>query len=167
MPSVIRHGEQGLTVPALSAAWLDRLDFPDASLTEHYFSFAFEVDGRAISKGTALFCAPKHFAFADPRLEIRREGGEVVISAQAFAKHVYVESDDPDLLLEDNFFDLSAGERRIKVLRGDAHRAARPQRIRPGLTLGIWSGRRTPSFSRSTARLGESFKIFDFLQNRG
>lgn len=119
--SVIRHGEQGLTVPALSAAWLDRLDFPDASLTEHYFSFAFEVDGRAISKGTALFCAPKHFAFADPRLEIRREGGEVVISAQAFAKHVYVESDDPDLLLEDNFFDLSAGERRIKVLRGDAH----------------------------------------------
>ncbi len=115
---VVRSGEEEITVPALSAHWLEELVFDDATLNGHYLSFAFRTDGQVISEGTALFCAPKHFEFADPGLCVRPEGDEVVVSANAFARFVYIESNDPDLLLSDNFFDLNAGEKRVRVLRG-------------------------------------------------
>ena len=118
--SILREGRKALAVPALSAVWLEEMDFPEASLTENYVSFAFVVDGNVVSGGTVLFCAPKHFAFEDPQITLRLEGDTIVVSAGAFAKHICVESDDPDMLLSDNFFDLNAKEKRIKVLRGSA-----------------------------------------------
>jgi len=33
---------------------------------------------------------------------------------------VWIESDDADMLLSDNAFDMNAGEKRIRVLRGKA-----------------------------------------------
>ncbi|MEG1775012.1 MAG: glycoside hydrolase family 2 protein [Clostridia bacterium] len=118
--SVVKEGTYAVTVPALSALWLDELTFPEASLTGHYLSFALEVEGKNVSQGTALFCAPKHFQFKDPCLTVTLEGDELIVCASAFAKHVCIESEDADLLLEDNFFDMNAGERRLKVLRGSA-----------------------------------------------
>ena len=56
----------------------------------------------------------------DPKLDLRLEGDEVVVTACAFARYVQIESEDADLLLSDNFFDMNAGERRVKVLRGSA-----------------------------------------------
>ena len=67
--------------------------------------------------GTALFCPPKHFRFEDPRLTVRLEGYEVVVTARAYARSVEIQC-GADVLLEDNFFDMNAGERRVKVLRG-------------------------------------------------
>ena len=66
-----------------------------------------------------LFCAPKHFRFADPKLEAHREGDVIVVTAQGYARSVEIRC-DPDAVLEDNFFDMNAGTRRIRVLRGDA-----------------------------------------------
>ena len=63
-----------------------------------------------VSEGTVLFCPPKHFRFADPQLRVRIEGNEIVVSASAY----------DDLILSDNFFDLSGGEKRVKVLKGKA-----------------------------------------------
>lgn len=118
--AIVRSGENSLSVPALSAVWMDKILFDDASLTGHYVSFLFDVEGRIVSEGTALFCAPKHFEFANPNLRVHLEGDEIVVCADAFAKHVYIESDDPDMLLEDNFFDLNACSKCVKVLRGSA-----------------------------------------------
>lgn len=118
--SIIEQGEQALTIPALSSLWLDEMEFSHASLTESYCSFAFVSEQAVMSEGTALFCAPKHFQFADPALTVRAEGAELVVRASAFAKHVQIESEDPDLLLSDNFFDLNAEERRVQILRGSA-----------------------------------------------
>lgn len=118
--AVVRSGSETLTVPALSACWLEDLVFDEADLNRHYVSFSFAADGRVISEGTALFCAPKHFEFCDPELAVRREGEEIVVSAKAFAKHVCIESEDPDLLLSDNFFDLNGDEKRVRILRGSA-----------------------------------------------
>ncbi|MEG2252996.1 MAG: glycoside hydrolase family 2 protein, partial [Clostridia bacterium] len=106
--SVVKEGTYAVTVPALSALWLDELAFPEASLTGHYLSFALEVEGKNVSQGTALFCAPKHFQFKDPCLTVTLEGDELIVCASAFAKHVCIESEDADLLLEDNFFDMNA-----------------------------------------------------------
>ncbi len=115
---VIREGGQEVTAPALLATWLDKMDFADASLTSQYVSYDWERDGQWVSGGTVLFCAPKHFAFADPSLEARSEGDTVVVTAQAFARFVEIRSDDPDLLLVDNFFEMNGGQRRVRVLRG-------------------------------------------------
>ena len=112
---VIKQGKEKITVPALTSVWLDEMAFPEASLTGNYVSFSFEN-----SEGTVLFCAPKHFEFIDPQISLKRDGNDIIVSSKAFAKHVYVESDDPDMLLSDNFFDLSANEKRITVLRGKA-----------------------------------------------
>lgn len=115
-----QQGEEQLTVPALSARWLPELDFPEADLTGDYFSYELWMDGRWVSGGTALFCAPKHFRFTDSALAVSADGEEITVKASAFAKYVCIESDDPDLLLSDNFFDMNPGERRVKVLRGSA-----------------------------------------------
>ena len=117
---IVRQGAQAVTVPALSAVWLEKIVFDDASLTRHYVSFALEVNGETVSEGAALFCAPKHFEFVDPGLSLRQEGEEIVVSAQAYARQVWIESDDPDLLLSDNAFDLNADEKRVRVIRGSA-----------------------------------------------
>lgn len=117
----VEEGSWQVTVPALSAIWLDKLDFTNrCDLTRHYLSCQFVVGDAVISENTALFCAPKHYQWIDPKLACRFEGEELVISASAFAKHVFVESEDPDVLFSDNDFDLHAGEKRIRVLRGQA-----------------------------------------------
>ncbi len=118
--ATLREGRAELTVPALTAKWLDQLTFEDATLTGHYVSFDFTVEGETVSEGTAIFCAPKHFDFLDPQLAARAEGDEIVVHAAAFARQVWVESDDPDMLLSDNAFDMNAGEKRLRVLRGEA-----------------------------------------------
>ncbi len=118
--SVLKEGREEVMVPALTSQWLDTLDFGNTSLTDTYASYHLVVNGEVVSEGTALFCAPKHFAFEDPQLAVRVEGDEVIVSAKAYAQKVWLESDDPDLLLSDNAFDLNADEKRVKVLRGSA-----------------------------------------------
>ncbi len=120
--SVLRQGEQALTVGALSAHWLDALDFADARLYDDYLSFELydAKTGNLLSSGTALFCPPKHFHFADPSLSVRVEGDEVVVTAGCYARSVQIDSADGNLLLEDNFFDMNAGQRRVRILRGSA-----------------------------------------------
>ena len=65
-----------------------------------------------------LFAAPKLFAFIDPKLTVRVEGDELRIGASAFAKSVEISNDADDLLLSDNYFDMNAGEKRVKLLSG-------------------------------------------------
>lgn len=118
--SIICEGREEVTVPALTSVWLDKRTFESAGLTDSYVSYAFEVGGRTISEGTALFCAPKHFDLMDPCLTACVDKMEIVVSAKAYARQVWIESDDADLLLSDNCFDLNAGEKRIRILRGSA-----------------------------------------------
>ena len=41
-----------------------------------------------------------------------------MVTAQAYARSVEIRC-DPDTVLEDNYFDLNSGTRRIRVLRGE------------------------------------------------
>ena len=72
-----------------------------------------------VFSGTVLFCPPKHFAFADPHLTVEREGNELIVSADAYARAVEITCEDGDVLFEDNYFDLNAETRRIRILRGE------------------------------------------------
>lgn len=121
---IVRQNQQTLTIPAMSAKWLDKVDCADASLTGHYVSFAFVVDDVALSEGTCIFCAPKHFEFIDPRLTVETRGDTLVVTSHAYAKQVWLESEDADLLLDDNAFDMNPGTKVVRVLRGAAEKVS-------------------------------------------
>ena len=117
--SVIEEGCIDVHVPALSAVWLgDALDFSKHDTRGCYFSYRLEDEcGKTVGEGSALFCPPKHFRFEDPQLEVRIEGDEIVVTAHAYARSVEIQC-GPDVVLQDNFFDMNAGSRRVKILRG-------------------------------------------------
>lgn len=120
--AIVRQNQQTLTIPAMSAKWLDKVDCADASLTGHYVSFAFVVDDVALSEGTCIFCAPKHFEFVDPRLTLETRGDTLVVTSHAYAKQVWLESEDADLLLDDNAFDMNPGTKVVRVVKGTAEK---------------------------------------------
>ena len=130
--AIVRQNQQTLTIPAMSAKWLDKVDCADASLTGHYVSFAFVVDDVALSEGTCIFCAPKHFEFVDPRLTLETRGDTLVVTSHAYAKQVWLESEDADLLLDDNAFDMNPDTKVVRVVRGTAEKV----RVRSVWDLG-------------------------------
>lgn len=117
--SVIQEGEQEVSVSPLSSLWLDKIDFGEIALTEYYVSYELIRDGQIMSGGTCLFCAPKHFAFVDPKLQVSRKDDIITVSAEYYARQICIDSDDPDMLLEDNYFDLNGGNKDIRILRGN------------------------------------------------
>jgi beta-mannosidase len=118
--SVIREGSCAVTVPALSAAWLEKMDFSGENTRESYFAYSLEDEaGCPAGSGTVLFCAPKHFRFEDPKLTAQADGDQVTVTAQAYARSVEIQC-GADTVLEDNFFDMNGGTRRIRILRGKA-----------------------------------------------
>lgn len=118
--NVLESGEFAAAVPALSARWFDALAFQEMDIRSEYVSYELWMGGARVSHGTVILVAPKHFGFENPALEVRAEEGAVIVKAAAYAKGVMIESGDPDLLLSDNFFDMDAGETRVKILRGAA-----------------------------------------------
>lgn len=117
---VLEDGVQDVTVEALSGVWLSKIDLSDYNELEVYISYSFEQDGKVISGHTALFTAPKHFPFRDPKLRCRREDNRLIVSAQAYARNVSIEGIDGDVKLSDNFFDMNAGDRVVEIVEGDA-----------------------------------------------
>ena len=119
---VIREENKDVTVAPFSAVWLDKVDMADAKLYENYVSFQLKENGKVISSGTVLFCAPKHFKFKNPDLKVSINGDEITVSASAYAKSVEIRNENDDLILSDNFFDLNGDSKTVKILQGKADR---------------------------------------------
>ncbi len=117
--SIIEEGSFPVDCPAMSAVWLPKQDFSGHGTYDCYYSYELTDEaGNLMGQGSVLFCAPKHFRFADPKLTVRAEGGEIVVTAQGYARSVEIQA-GADTLLADNYFDMDGGERRVKVLRGE------------------------------------------------
>ncbi|MDR0928558.1 MAG: glycoside hydrolase family 2 protein [Oscillospiraceae bacterium] len=117
--TVKREGGMSVQVDALSAQWLNKIVFEDAALFNDYVSYELWVGAEKTAAGTALFCAPKHFGFVDPELKVECADGALRVSAKAYARMVEIICEDGDVVFEDNYFDLNAEERTIKLLRGE------------------------------------------------
>ena len=115
----LESGAEDVNVDALSALWLEKKRFDNAELYGSYVSYELWSDGAKVSSGTALFCPPKHFHFADPQLSLTVENGEIVVSSKAYARSVEIVCEDGDVVFEDNYFDLNAETRRVRILRGE------------------------------------------------
>lgn len=117
--NVIKEGKDAITVPALSVLRLDEMDFHKTDVDNTYMSYELMADGNVLSEGTVLFTVPKYFRFLDPKLRYEIRGDELTVYAEAYAKYVEIDSPDSDFILSDNYFDMNAGQRTVKVLEGE------------------------------------------------
>ena len=115
---VLKKYSYDVAVDAMSVVSLEEIDFCRTDVQTNYYSYEFVVDGEVVSEGTVLFTAPKHFCFLDPHLQAEIYGDEIIVRADAYAKGVEIDSPDCDFILSDNYFDMNAGEKRVKILRG-------------------------------------------------
>ena len=65
-----------------------------------------------------LFTVPKYFGFQDPNLRCEISGDELTVYADAYAQYVEIDSPDCDFILSDNYFDMNAGKKTVKILEG-------------------------------------------------
>jgi beta-mannosidase len=107
-----------VTVPALSPLWLDKVMVPEIALDEEYLSYHLYEGDIPISEGTVIFSLPKYFHWADPRLSYKVEGDAITVKASAYAKSVEILNRNQDLVLQDNYFDMNAGTKKVKILSG-------------------------------------------------
>ena len=115
--SVIREKEKDIEIAPYSGTWLDKEIYNGlADEREMHLYYEFVQDGKIVSSGSAMFVAPKHYHFADPKLSVRVEGETVIVTSEGYAKGVCVESEDGNLRLSDNFFDMEKGERVLAII---------------------------------------------------
>lgn len=116
---ILQKEETELSVPALSSVWMEKRELPDMKIREEYISYDLFEDDRWVSGSTVILTLPRFFRYEDPQLTVESGDGEVIVRAKAYAKSVEIRNRNEDLVLEDNYFDMNAGERRVKVVCGE------------------------------------------------
>lgn len=114
---ILCSGEERVEAGAFSSKWLPEMDASAYDRRTVHLSFRLREHG---SFGSVLFTAPKHYCFRDPKLSLTVDEGNgyVTVHSEAYAKSVEIWSDEGDVRLEDNFFDMEKGSRTIRILEG-------------------------------------------------
>ena len=103
-----------------SREWIS-LDFSDYITQEKrskiYLEYSFSRAGERVSQGTLLFTVAKDFAFEKPSIHLsvaeEEKAYQITVSTDCFVKGLALDVKDADCIFSDNFFDLSAGEKRV------------------------------------------------------
>ncbi|NJD01192.1 MAG: glycoside hydrolase family 2 protein [Ruminiclostridium sp.] len=143
--NILSEGREKAVVAPLSSALCAGMDFPGIlSHKDHrrksYMEYVLSIDGINVSEGTVLFVRPKHFEFLDPGLsfEVVDSGDEFVIEvrSKAFAKYVELDLKDADCVFGNNYFDLSAGERkRVRLEKSRISRSMSADELKRSLKV--------------------------------
>ena len=114
---ILESGSFEVNVPPFSAQWYDELDFSGYDQREVHLTYRLKSRGSA---GSVLFTAPKHCRFKDPHLKVTAGPGpdEITVTSDAYARSVEIYSDDGYLRTDDNFFDMEAGRKTVRILEG-------------------------------------------------
>ena len=118
--NVLRQSEETVIVSPLSVKWLEKEFFDTLDPETEHLWFSLESDGKILSEGSVLFTVPKYYRFENPNLRAEIQGDEIVVYSDGYAKCVQIEGVDGDLILDDNFFDMERGEKRVRILSGEA-----------------------------------------------
>ncbi|MCL2831778.1 MAG: glycoside hydrolase family 2 protein [Treponema sp.] len=105
-------------VPALSSMWLEKVEVPGIALDDEYLSYHLLDGSNVISEGTVIFSLPKFFHWEDPALSYKICGDTITVKAASYAKSVEIQNNNQDLVLSDNYFDMNAGEKKVKIISG-------------------------------------------------
>jgi len=103
---------------AFSSHWLDKVEFSQINIDDEYLSYHLYDGEDLISEGTVIFSLPKFFHWEDPKLEYEIEDDIITVKAASYAKSVEIQNRGQDLVLSDNYFDMNAGEKKVKILSG-------------------------------------------------
>lgn len=117
---VICRGEEEVCTKAFSSHWLAEMDFSDTDYLENHLTFALTGADGVVSEGSVLFTAPKHYHFRDSELKVTRQGDLLTVEAKNYARSVELYSENADVVLSDNFFDMEAGTKTVCIVRGEA-----------------------------------------------
>ena len=116
----LREKTVPVKVPALSSLWLDKVEVPDIAINDEYLSYHLYDGNTVVSEGTVIFSLPKFFHWEDPKLSYKVEGDTITVKAAAYAKSVEIQNRNQYLVLSDNYFDMNAGEKKVKIIQGKA-----------------------------------------------
>ena len=117
---ILRSGEESVSVAPLSVTRLERKYLAGFDPQATHMSFSLTVDGKVVSQGSVLFTQAKYYDFQNPNLRAEISDGEITVYSDAYAKSVWIEGVDGDLILEDNGFDMEKGCRKVRILSGSA-----------------------------------------------
>lgn len=116
--NVLQRGETPITVAPMSVLTLPEMDFQKSDVNKTYLSYRLVRGQEIVSEGTVLFTAPKYFEFEAPKLRCEVSGSEITVYADKYAKSVEIDSPDSDFVLSDNYFDMNAGAKTVRILEG-------------------------------------------------
>ncbi|MGN0666006.1 MAG: glycosyl hydrolase 2 galactose-binding domain-containing protein [Huintestinicola sp.] len=112
---IISQGREDISVKPLCAENVVSIDRREAGVEQNmlsscYIEYSLISGGKCISSGTCMFVQPKQFRFADPKLKVNVTDMEdkfrITVSAEAFAKGVFLDLAEGDCLFTDNWFDI-------------------------------------------------------------
>ena len=113
--NVVYHGSDDVVVPEGTILAFEGRDFTEiveGHEREYYLEYGLREGALTVASGTLLFVKPKQFAFSDPQIKAQISGiGKnlaMTIRADAFAKDVEISFEGHDVLLSDNYFDISS-----------------------------------------------------------
>jgi beta-mannosidase len=115
---VLQEKSVPVKVPALTSLWLDKVLVNDIELDDQYLSYHLLDGNTVISEGSVIFSLPKFFHWVNPKLGYTINGDTITIRSSAYTKSVEILNRNQDLVLSDNYFDMDAGTKKVKILRG-------------------------------------------------
>ncbi|WP_416147569.1 beta-mannosidase [Salipaludibacillus sp. HK11] len=125
--NIVNSGQHHCEVQSLSAKACTTIQMEkymtDGNSHRLYLQFSVQAEGKCLAENTLLFVRPKYFDFKDPQIvgEVKEDDESFVITLRsvAFAKAVELDLTEADAHFSDNFFDLSAGDKKCVYLYKD------------------------------------------------
>lgn len=106
-------GEQQFTVKKLSSEDIIKIDVSEFEGRHDVFFVAdtYDSDGNFVMRQTLLFAEPKHYHWKKPNIAVNiKKNGEYTefhVTSDCFAKSVEIDFKEYDLILSDNYFDIT------------------------------------------------------------
>lgn len=136
--TVIAEGTVNADIPPLTAKNILTLSQKFTKLTKdmyrnHYIEYSLIENNAVISTGTCMLELPKRFEFPDPKISVETDlMGDlyrIAVSSENFAKGVYLDFDEFDCPLKDNWFDLHGQTYSLLINRSKLPQDITPQEL--------------------------------------
>ncbi len=113
--NIVYNGADDIRVPEMSVVAFEGRDFTDVISgheNEYYLEYGLRDGAVSVTRKTLLFTSPKRFRFADPDIKAQISGSgrshTITLRAEAFAKDVEISFEGHDVVLQDNYIDITS-----------------------------------------------------------
>lgn len=134
--NILEEYSEKCDVPALEAAECAKADFTQVlkcrkDFRTQYLEYILLTEEEELSRGTLLFCRPKHFEFLEPGItySVKEESDSyfITFNTENYAKYVTIDADEFDFVASENCFDISKGEPKvIEIKKADITKDGKP-----------------------------------------